>query len=112
MTAATTERPIDVANRVSAETYAVLESDSSRAALQLDELIVELTADAMRSAGVPDGDERTGGGFDLAACELFADDATTKKQIHQEIVELIYRATLAYLQSMAGVLGAASVVNG
>jgi hypothetical protein len=52
----------------------------------------------MQSAGVPDGDERTGGGFDLAACELFADDASTKAQIHQEIVELIYRATLAYLE--------------
>jgi hypothetical protein len=102
------ELPIDVANRVAAETYATLESEHSPAALQLEELIVALTADAMRSAGVPDGDERTGGGFDLAACELFADDATTKKQIHQEIVELIYRATLAYLQSMAGVLGAAS----
>ncbi len=91
--------PVQVANRVGAETYATLENEHSPAALALEELITALCADAMRSAGVPVGDERTGGGFDLAACELFADDAWTKAQIHQDIVELIYRATRAYLES-------------
>jgi hypothetical protein len=97
VTAPTASRAIDVANRVAAETYATLEGPS-RAAQLLEECIVGLTADAMRSAGVPDGDERTGGGFDLAACELFGDDATTNAQIHHAIAELIYRATLAYLE--------------
>ena len=101
MTAPTADRAIDVANRVAAEAYATLEDDHSHVALQLEEFINEIVSDAMRSAGVPDGDERTGGGFDLAACELFADDASTYAAIHQAIAELIYRATLAYLERKA-----------
>ena len=87
----------EAANRVAAETYAALE-EGGRYHQELNDLITRIMVDAMQSIGVPEGDPRTGGGFDFAATELFDADSINYSQVAQEIVEHTYKATRAYFE--------------
>lgn len=91
--------PYDIANRIASETYALLEDEHSKTSLAIEALLTDVCADAMLSAGVPEGDPRTGG-FDLRACNLFTPSPNVYGQIHQEIVEHIFRATRLYFEGI------------
>jgi hypothetical protein len=92
-----TTQSFALANRMADEIHAWLEPGGQHHNA-LSDLVTAITADAMRSLGVPQGDPRTGGGFDQSACELFGDDQHVVDAVAVEIVEHCFKAARAYLE--------------
>lgn len=91
--------PTETANRRAARVYERLEprpdGTADRVYLLLEELVNELTSEAMHAIGA----ETAGGDLDPAAQELFGDTDATLGQIGQELAEHVFRSTSRYLES-------------
>ncbi len=93
MTARSAKSAWDKANPIASELYYRLEHDDL--GRRLADLIDETAADVMGQIGVPYDDAT---GFDPAASALFAHDPEKMGQVNQEIVDLFFKASVAYFE--------------